>query len=114
LQWRVLAKLSRYSFGIFILHPLVGMMFFRMAPERWSETTAGAVLTICGAAVASVLTAAAAYHLFENPLHRRLVKSIDAGSPDTSAALPKSRQAACLSSDSQLSAPQTAAGKSCP
>ncbi|MEN5247510.1 acyltransferase family protein [Brucella pseudintermedia] len=78
LQWRVLAKLSRYSFGIFILHPLVGMMFFRMAPERWSETTAGAVLTICGAAVASVLTAAAAYHLFENPLHRRLVKSIDA------------------------------------
>jgi len=78
LQWRVLAKLSRYSFGIFILHPLVGMMFFRMAPDRWSETTAGAVLTICGAAVASVLTAAAAYHLFENPLHRRLVKRIDA------------------------------------
>lgn len=78
LQWRVLAKLSRYSFGIFILHPLVGMMFFRMAPERWSETTAGAVLTICGAAVASVLIAAAAYHLFENPLHRRLVKRIDA------------------------------------
>ena len=54
------------------------MMFFRMAPERWSETTAGAVLTICGAAVASVLIAAAAYHLFENPLHRRLVKRIDA------------------------------------
>ena len=78
LQWRVLAKLSRYSFGIFILHPLVGMMFFRMAPDRWSETTAGAVLTICGAAVASVLIAAAAYHLFENPLHRRLVKRIDA------------------------------------
>jgi len=78
LQWRVLAKLSRYSFGIFILHPLVGMMSFRMAPERWSETTAGAVLTISGAAVASVLTAAAAYHLFENPLHRGLVKRIDA------------------------------------
>ncbi len=27
LQCRALAKLSRYSFGIFILHPLVGMMF---------------------------------------------------------------------------------------
>ncbi len=52
-------------------------MFFRMAPERWSETTAGAVLVICGAAVASVLTAAAAYHLFENPLHRWLVKRLD-------------------------------------
>ncbi|EEQ94710.1 acyltransferase family protein [Brucella sp. ZJ1_1] len=77
LQWRGLASLSRYSFGIFILHPLVGMMFFRMAPERWNETTAGAVLVICGAAVASVLTAAAAYHLFENPLHRWLVKRLD-------------------------------------
>ncbi len=77
LQWRVLTKLSRYSFGIFILHPLVGMLFFRIVPERWSETTAGAVLVIGGAAVASVLTAAAAYHLFENPLHRWLVKRID-------------------------------------
>lgn len=77
LQWSVLAKFSRYSFGIFILHPLVGMLFFRIAPERWSETTAGAVLVICGAAVASVLIAAAAYHLFENPLHRWLVKRID-------------------------------------
>ncbi|MCH4541217.1 acyltransferase [Ochrobactrum sp. POC9] len=77
LQWRALAKLSRYSFGIFILHPLVGMMFFRIVPERWGETTTGAVLIIGGAALASVVTAVAAYHLFENPVHRWLVLRID-------------------------------------
>ncbi|PQA72561.1 acyltransferase family protein [Brucella oryzae] len=86
LQCRALAKLSRYSFGIFILHPLVGMMFFRIVPERWSETTTGAVLIMSGAALASVLTAIAAYHLFENPVQRWLVKKIDAwiGRPEGS------------------------------
>lgn len=77
LQWRGFTKLSRYSFGIFILHPLVGMIFFKLTADRWGGTTAGAVLVICGAAVASVLIAAATYHLFENPLHRWLVKRID-------------------------------------
>lgn len=78
LQWHGLTKLSRYSFGIFILHPLVGMMFFRMTPERWEETTAGAVMLLTGAVLASLMTAIAAYHLFENPVQRWLVQRIDA------------------------------------
>ncbi|MEJ5018153.1 acyltransferase [Ochrobactrum vermis] len=77
LQWSVLTKLSRYSFGIFILHPVVGMMFFRATPDQWGETTAGAVMLIAGGVFASLLTAIAAYHLFENPVHRWLVTRID-------------------------------------
>ena len=78
LQWRGFTRLSRYSFGIFILHPAVGMVFFKAAPERWGEATAGAVLLIAAGVLASVLTAIASYHLFENPVHRWLVKRIDA------------------------------------
>lgn len=78
LQWRGFTRLSRYSFGIVILHPAVGMVFFKAAPERWGEATAGAVPLIAAGVLASVLTAIASYHLFENPVHRWLVKRIDA------------------------------------
>ncbi len=49
-----------------------------MTPERWEETTAGAVMLLAGAVLASLMTAIAAYHLFENPVQRWLVQRIDA------------------------------------
>lgn len=76
-RWNIFVKNARYSFTIFILHPLVALFFFKATPEQWGETTAGALMLIGAGAFASVLTAIAAYHLFENPVHRWLVTRID-------------------------------------
>lgn len=78
LRFPPLIRLSRYSFGIFILHPLVGLVFFNAVPQHWSETTMGGVLLIGGGVLVSLLTAMAAWHLFENPINRWLVTRINA------------------------------------
>jgi len=78
LRFGPLVTLSRYSFGIFILHPLVGLVFFNALPQHWGETTMGAILLIGGGVVASVFAAIVAWHLFENPLNRWFVIRINA------------------------------------
>lgn len=90
LRLRPLVTLSRYSFGIFILHPLVGLVFFNAVPQHWGETTMGAILLIGGGVLASLLAAIVAWHLFENPINRWLVMRIDAwvNQEDEAAKLP--------------------------
>lgn len=78
LRWRPFVELSRYSFGIFILHPLVGLVFFNAVPQHWGDTTLGAVLLILGGVLTSVFAAIAAWHVYENPVHRWLVTHINA------------------------------------
>jgi len=77
LQLPVLVRLAPYSFGIFILHPLVGLVFFNALPQHWGETTIGAVLLIAGGVAASVIIAFIAWHIFENPINRWLVIRIN-------------------------------------
>jgi len=78
LRWQPLVKLSRYSFGIFVLHPLVGLVFFNALPQTWGATTIGAALLICGGVLSSFLAAVVAWHLFENPINHWLVVRINA------------------------------------
>jgi len=81
LRWNGFVKLSRYSFGIFILHPLVGQFFFKIAfailPAEAAQSGFSALLLISGCTLISVLVAIAAWHLFENPIHRWAVRRID-------------------------------------
>jgi len=81
LRWNGFVKLSRYSFGIFILHPLVGQFFFKIAfgilPENAGQSTFGALFLICSCTLVSVLVAIVVWHLFENPVHRWAVQRID-------------------------------------
>ncbi len=77
LRWNIFVKNARYSFAIFILHPLVALFFFNAFPANWGETTMGALLLIAGCTLVSVVTAAVAWHLYENPLNRWLVARID-------------------------------------
>ena len=77
LQWSGFVKMSRYSFGIFILHPLVGVVFFKLVPGSWGETTFSAIVLMSMAVLASIVTAIVAWHLFENPVHRWAVRRFD-------------------------------------
>jgi len=77
LQWSGFVKMSRYSFGIFILHPLVGVVFFKLVPGSWGQTTISAIVLMSLAVLASIVTAVVAWHLFENPVHRWAVRRID-------------------------------------
>lgn len=77
LRLPVLVRLSPYSFGIFILHPLVGLIFFNALPQHWGDTTIGAVMLIAGGVIASVVAAFIAWHIFENPINRWLVNRIN-------------------------------------
>ncbi|MFD2652381.1 acyltransferase family protein [Brucella rhizosphaerae] len=78
LRFRPLVTLSRYSFGIFILHPLIGLVFFNALPQHWGETTMGALLVIGGGVLVSLFAAIVAWHFFENPINRWLVTRINA------------------------------------
>ncbi|GGA91318.1 acyltransferase [Brucella endophytica] len=89
LRWRGFVGPSRYSFGIFILHPLVGLVFFNMLPETWGKSVAGALLLISAGVLLSVLAAVVAWRLFENPVHRWLVGRIDAWAARRSDAKPE-------------------------
>ncbi|MFD1198233.1 acyltransferase family protein [Brucella gallinifaecis] len=77
LRWWPFVKLSRYSFGIFIIHPLVGLVFFNAVPQHWGDTTTGAILLIGGGALLSLLAAIVAWHLYENPVNNWLVTRIN-------------------------------------
>ena len=77
LRLPVLVRLSPYSFGIFILHPLVGLIFFNALPQHWGDTTIGALMLIVGGVTASVVAAFIAWHIFENPINRWLVNRIN-------------------------------------
>lgn len=81
LQWNGFVKLSRYSFGIFILHPLVGSFFFTIAfailPAGVEQSGFSALLLISGCTLITVLVAIAVWHLFENPVHLWAVRRID-------------------------------------
>ena len=78
LQWPGFAPLSRYSFGIFILHPLVGLFFFNALPSSWGHGVAGALLLIATGVAVSVLVAAISWKVFESPVNRWLVARIEA------------------------------------
>jgi len=77
LQWSGFVKMSRYSFGIFILHPLVGGIFFKMLPGSWGQTTFSAIVLISMGVLVSIAAAIVAWHMFENPVHRWAVRRID-------------------------------------
>ena len=78
LRWNILVKNARYSFAIFVLHPLVALFFFNALPVGWADTTMGALLLIAGCTLVTVVIAAVAWYLYENPLNRWLVARIDA------------------------------------
>ena len=78
LQWPGFERLSRYSFGVYILHPLVGFVFFRLFSPSWVHGTASALVLIAAGVIAVVLVDAVSYRLFENPVNRWLTGKINA------------------------------------
>lgn len=77
LRWSGFVQLARYSFGIFILHPLIGLFFFNALPKSWGQNTLEAVLLIGAGVLVSIGAAIVAYHFFENPVNRWLVAKIN-------------------------------------
>ncbi|PYE88972.1 acyltransferase family protein [Phyllobacterium leguminum] len=90
LRWSGFVTFSRYSFGIFILHPLVGLLFFNALPATWGRSVASALLLASAGVLVSVFVAAIAWRLFENPVHRWLIGRIDAWAkrPHTALSVP--------------------------
>ncbi|MBB6262573.1 peptidoglycan/LPS O-acetylase OafA/YrhL [Paenochrobactrum gallinarii] len=77
LQWSGFANLSRYSFGIFILHPLVGLFFFNAIPPFWENSVAGSLFIIAAGVTVTVFIAAISWKIFENPINSWLVAKIN-------------------------------------
>lgn len=77
LQWSKFANLSRYSFGIFILHPLIGLLFFNSIPLFWENSVSGSIFIIAAGVTFTVFIAAISWKIFENPINQWLTIKIN-------------------------------------
>lgn len=77
LQWSKFTSVSRYSFGIFILHPLTGLLFFNSIPPFWQNSLIGSIFIIAAGVTFTVVIAAISWRVFENPINQWSVRKIN-------------------------------------